>query len=468
VWAWAARGAIVALLSTLAACQLPGSGAPTASGGGLGKIKHVVVVMQENRSFDSYFGTYPGADGLPRRDGQFTVCLPDPARGGCARPFHDPRDVNGGGPHGTVNGQADINGGKMDGFVQQAETAPRGCFFGANDPSCSQRSDPDVMGYHDAREIPNYWKYAESYVLQDRMFQPDLSWSLPSHLFLVSEWSAVCKIRNDPMSCMNDKETAGLPPDFGPGPHPAPNYAWTDLTYIMHAHGVSWKYYVAEGTEPDCVDDEATCPPVKQQVGTPGIWNPLPWFTTVRQDGELANIQPVTNLYADARSGKLPAVSWVTPDGENSEHPPGLVSAGQSYVTGLVNAIMQGPDWSSTAIFVSWDDWGGFYDHVAPPMVDQNGYGLRVPGLVISPYAKKGFIDHQTLSFDAYDKFIEDVFLKGARIDPKTDGRPDPRPNVRENAPLLGDLARDFDFKQAPRRPLVLSTSPPPGPASTP
>jgi phospholipase C len=465
---WASWGAVLTLLAVPRACQPPTAGAPVGGGAGIQKIQHVVVVMQENRSFDSYFGTYPGADGLPRLDGQFTVCIPDPAQGRCAKPYHDPSDVNGGGPHGTANGQADIDGGKMDGFVQQAETAPRGCFFGANDPSCSTRSSPDVMGYHDAREIPNYWKYAENFVLQDRMFQPDLSWSLPSHLFLVSEWSAQCKARNDPMSCENDTQSAALPPDFGPGPHKPPNYAWTDVTYLLHAHKVSWKYYVSEGTQPDCVNDEATCPPVSQHAGTPGIWNPLPWFTTVRQDGELGNIQPVTNLYADARAGKLPQVSWVAPNGQNSEHPPGLLSAGQSYVTGLVNAIMQGPSWSSTAIFVSWDDWGGFYDHVVPPTVDENGYGLRVPGLAISAYAKKGFIDHQTLSFDAYDKFIEDVFLKGARIEPATDGRPDSRKSVREKEPALGDLAREFDFSQPPRRPLVLSPTPSPGPASTP
>jgi len=151
----------------------------------------------------------------------------------------------------------------------------------------------------------------------------------------------------------------------------------------------------------------------------------------------------------------------------NSEHPPSLVSTGQAYVTGLINAIMQGPDWNSTAIFLAWDDWGGFYDHVVPPHVDQNGYGLRVPGIVISPYARKGYIDHQTLSFDAYVKFIEDDFLNSQRIDPATDGRPDPRPDVRENASILGNLLADFDFSQSPRPPLILSTNPAPGPAST-
>jgi phospholipase C len=110
----------------------------------------------------------------------------------------------------------------------------------------------------------------------------------------------------------------------------------------------------------------------------------------------------------------------------------------------------------STAIFLTWADRGGFYDHVTPPTVDENGYGLRVPGIVISAYAKAGYIDHQTLSFDAYVKFIEDDFLSGARIDPKTDRRPDLRPDVRENVSVLGDLRHDFDFSQTPRKPLVL------------
>jgi hypothetical protein len=137
-------------------------------------------------------------------------------------------------------------------------------------------------------------------------------------------------------------------------------------------------------------------------------------------------------------------------------------------VTGLVNDVMRSRDWNSTAIFVSWDDWGGFYDHVRPPSVDTNGYGIRVPGLVISPYARRGYVDHQVLSHDAYLKFIEDDFLDGLRLDPKTDGRPDPRPDVRENASELGNLVNDFDFSQRPRPPELLPLHPPPGPASRP
>jgi phospholipase C len=237
-----------------------------------------------------------------------------------------------------------------------------------------------------------------------------------------------------------------------------PVYAWTDLTYLLHKNNVSWGYYVFAGAEPDCQDDSATtCAPVPQNAKTPGIWNPLPYFDTVKQDNQLGNIQSLTNFYTAAKNGTLPAVSWIDPTAAVSEHPSALVSSGQAYVTGLINTIMKSPDWNSTAIFLSWDDWGGFYDHVVPPNVDQNGYGLRVPAMVISPYAKQGNIDHQTLSHDAYNKFIEDDFLNGQRLDPKTDGRSDPRPTVRENASQLGNLVNDFNFNQALVQPVILS-----------
>ncbi len=436
----------------------------TSSDTGIHKIKHVVVIMQENRSFDTYFGTYPGADGIPMQNGVPKVCVNDPQTGQCVKPYHDTLDLNHGGPHGQQNATADINGGKMDGFIAQAQKGKGSC-ADPNDPACSGNGHSDVMGYHDAREIPNYWSYAQNFVLQDHMFEPNASWSLPSHLFMVSGWSAKCSQQGDPNSCVSNIQGPFTTKQINQ--HKA-DYAWTDMTYMLHKANVGWAYYVAPGTEPDCADDAASCQTVKQGAKTPGIWNPLPNFDTVKQDGQLGNIQSLTNFYSAAKNGTLPAVSWIAPNGKESEHPPALVSTGQSYVTGLINSIMQGPDWSSTAIFLAWDDWGGFYDHVAPPTVDQNGYGLRVPGLVISPYAKKGYVDSQTLSFDAYLKFIEDDFLGGSRLDPKTDGRPDPRPTVRENVSILGNLVNDFDFTQTPRQATILSTNPAPGPASTP
>ena len=430
---------------------------------GLSKIKHVVMIFQENRSFDSYFGTYPGADGIPHDSGVPLVCVPDPRTRICMEPFHDMRDRNVGGPHDHLSAVIDINHRQMDGFVQQARAAlRRSCGPDPNQPGCVNGGRVDVMGYHTAREIPNYWAYARNFVLQDHMFQPNTSWSLPAHLFAVSAWSAKCSKKDDPESCVNAVQDPGSPPGEPQNPNGAkPSYAWTDLTYLLHKHRVSWRYYVFKGGEPDCRDDAAIfCRAVRQSAKTPGIWNPLPWFTTVRRNGQLRNITSVTNFFRDARRGRLPAVSWVIPNNRVSEHPPALVSAGQAWVTQVVNAIMRSPNWKSTAIFLTWDDWGGFYDHVAPPIVDKNGYGLRVPGLVISPYARRGFVDHQTLSFDAYLKFIEDRFLGSQRLDPTTDGRPDPRPTVRENAPVLGNVVRDFDFRQKPRKPLLLPTHP--------
>jgi phospholipase C len=421
-------------------------------------IKHVIVIMQENRSFDSYFGTYPGADGIPA-----DVCVPDPEHGGCVKPYHDTHDRALGGPHGQANARRDIAGGAMNGFIREADGGRLLDCKDPHDPNCTiPGAGTDVMGWHDWREIPNYWDYARNFVLQDHMFEPTSSWSLPAHLFMVSEWSAHCTVPGDAFSCKNALQAPGSPPDFkGNKTHSIPDYAWTDLTYLMYQHHVSWRYYVLKGTEPDCEDASAIeCAPVQQGSKTAGIWNPLPYFDTVRQDGQLANVTSLDEYYKSAQDGTLPAVSWITPSQAVSEHPPGLVSAGQTYVTSLINAAMRGPDWKSTAIFLAWDDWGGFYDHVVPPHVDANGYGLRVPALVISPYAKRGYIDHQTLSFDAYVKFIEDDFLGGQRLDPKTDGRPDPRPDVRENEAQLGDITQAFDFTQKPREPLFLNPHP--------
>jgi phospholipase C len=478
--------------------------------------------MQENRSFDSYFGTYPGADGLPVASGKFSVCVPDPRAGDCVKPFHDSSLVNGGGPHGQGAAAADINGGLMDGFVRQSEShGGRGCggFAGV----CSSQAGSDVMGYHDARELPNYWTYAENFVLDDHMFQSDASWSLPSHLYMVSEWSAHCRVRSDPQSCVNNDQLGGFLTSqitaargggtqqdyrdclFEHGPQLGRrvgakarrralqevvrycqarvvrrqariqqvtarmhNYAWTDITYLLHQHGVSWAYYVKPGGQPDCESGNANCGGASLTPGTPNIWNPLPSFTDVQQDGQQGNVQSESRFLAAAHAGTLPAVSWVVPDQAHSDHPPANIHAGQSYVTNLINSVMRGPNWDSTAIFLTWDDWGGFYDDVVPPYVDLNGYGIRVPSLVISPYARRGFIDHQALSFDALNKFIEDDFLGGQRLDPTTDGRPDPRPDVRDAMSHLGNLASDFDFTQAPRPPMLLPLHPAPGPGSTP
>ena len=427
---------------------------------GIHKIQHVIVIMQENRSFDSYFGTFPGADGIPMKDGVPTVCVPDALTHRCVRPYHDSGPINAGGPHTAEAAIADIGGERMDGFINQAEAiAARNrpaCLQSPYDPHCGAAPDT-MMGYRDGRDIPNYWAYARNFVLQDHMFEPNLGWSLPSHLFMVSGWSARCANPLRVGTCRGDLEEDQDTDRTRPG---VPNYAWTDLTYLLYRQHVTWGYYISPGTQPDCDDDQSVCGLKRQRVGTPEIWNPLPDFATVHQDGQTANVQSSANFFLAAQGGTLPAVSWVVPNGVQSEHYPDRVATGQAWVTSLVDAVMSGPDWYSSAIFIAWDDWGGLYDHVVPPKVDALGYGLRVPGIMISPYARSGFIDHQVLSFDAYLKFIEDDFLGKERIDPKTDGRPDPRPDVRERARILGDLLKEFDFSQPPRPAAILPLYP--------
>ncbi len=453
-----ARSIVIATAITALGVGVGTQVAQAASGPrGIHEIRHVVIIMQENRSFDNYFGTYPGADGIPMRHGKPTVCLPDPLRHDCLRPYHDSHDVDYGGPHDQGAFITDYDGGKMDGFIKAREN----CTNPLDPMDCVATLPPDMMGYHDQREIPNYWRYAKDFVLQDHMFESNASWSLPAHLYMVSEWSAHCIEGGNPFSCTSNIEVPGLPTDLGP-PHDSapPNYAWTDLTYLFHNHHVSWGYYIKKGPEPDCESAQMFCTYQAQSPRTPGIWNPLPSFNDVRQDHQLGNIKDTGAFFTAVHKDRLPQVSWVIPSGIVSEHPTSAITKGQAYVTGLINAIGHSREWKSTAIFLAWDDWGGFYDNVRPPKIDALGYGFRVPGLVISPYARRNYIDHQQLSFDAYAKFIEDDFLHGQRLNPKTDGRPDPRPDVRENARGLGNLVNDFNFNQKPRAPVILPTHP--------
>jgi phospholipase C len=406
--------------------------------GDIHTIQHVIIIMQENRSFDSYFGTYPGANGLPTDGhGNFTTCNVDPVTGICQYPYHNPANGNIGGPHANQGAISDIDGGKMDGFLATERGDPQ-----------FQGLSPDVMGYHDNREIPNYWTYAQNFVLQDAMFAPVLSWSLGTHMYLVSGWSAKCSDPNNPFSCVTALNPARLPANA------PPQYAWTDLTFLLSQAHVSWAYYSQNGNPPTDTDEDTSNT----------LWKPLNYFTDVYSDNQQGNLLDASQFFLAAAAGTLPSVSWVVPSGQESEHPdPGqktLITDGQAWTTSLINAVMQGPNWNNSAIFLTWDDWGGFYDHVNPPVVDANGYGIRVPGLVISPWVKPGLIDHQTLSFDAYLKFIEDDFLGGQRLDPISDGRPDPRPTVREDVPILGNLVNEFDFTQTPLAPLVLDPRP--------
>jgi len=391
----------------------------------ISSVQHVVIIEMENRSFDHYFGTFPGVNGLPSP----LPCNPDPAQNNkCISSFHDTARRNYGGPHGFSAFGTDLDGGKMDGFIKSAEH------------SDSKFPDPDpdeVMGYHDCTDIPVYCFYAQHGVLADNAFAATISWSTMAHLFLVSGWSATCAVKGDPMSCVSNNKV-------NVRTKPPPDYAWTEITWLLHAGGVSWGYYVYDSSKQLMVWNGDGEVPDSGTYQRQGMWNPLPGFDDVALDGETANIQPGTSFDAAAVSGTIPNVAWVVPTFNSSDHPPANISPGQKFVQTLINEIEAGPDGPSTLIILNWDEWGGFYDHVVPPMIDGMGYGFRVPLILYGPMVKAGTIDHQLLSSDAYLKFIEDQFLGGARLD-ADDGRPDSRPMVRETTPGLGDLANDLN-----------------------
>jgi phospholipase C len=439
--------------------------APIDPAKGFDNINHIIFVVQENRSFDHYFGTFPGADGIPTKpDGSFDVCVPD-ASGQCWKPYHDTGVYDVGGPHNEWASDHDINGGAMDGFVT-ALARIKACAKGQVSKECelAQQDNPgapDVMGYHTAAEIPNYWAYAKRYLLQDRMFAPTDAWTLPSHLYLVSAWSAKCTNLTTPdpdaSSCRTDIEHPGGMEGKPFGVVEDMPYRWASIPWLLDKKGVSWAYYVGEDT---CL--QATCDNNGPHA-TPRSWMAISGFRNVAFTDTLTNIRTYPDFFERAASGTLPAVSWVVPYKGNSEHPTHPVDEGQAWVTSVVNAVMQGPpeQWNHTAIFVAWDDWGGFYDHVVPPVVDVAGYGLRVPAFVISPWVDRSMpIDSQPLSFDAYLKLIEDRFLNGQRLDGQNRGWPDPRPTVRENVEQLGDLTKEFNFSQKPLPPLILDPRP--------
>jgi phospholipase C len=427
---------------------------------GIMNLDHLIFIVQENRSFDHYFGTFPGADGIEMGpDGTPKACIPDPKLRSCVRPYHSSDLINLGGPHNHAASLVSVNGGRMDGFIRAMD---RRCLRDPDRVECRPRRGPggvpDLMSYHDQREIPNYWRYAEEFVLQDRMFAPTDSWTLPAHLYLVSGWSASCRDPRDPFSCTTDLNFGGTLSGRAYDDR-SPLFAWTDITWLLHEQDVSWAYYAgavlctSATAEADCLERGEN---PKQSV--------LPYFTDVHDTRQLGNVRTHDQFYRAVEDGSLPSVSWIVPGrGGHSEHPTGggSIADGQAYVTELVNAVMRSDLWYRSAIFLTWDDWGGFYDHVEPPRVDEGGYGLRVPAILISPWADRDMdIDHQTLSFDAFLKLIEDRFLRGARLDPATMSRPDSRPTVREEVDILGDLALEFDFSQEPIPPLILDPSP--------
>jgi phospholipase C len=362
-------------------------------------IRHLITLMQENHSFDNYFGTYTGADGIPPR-----TCMPiNPAvRGGdCIKPFRIGNraieDLN----HSERVARGQFSGGRMDGFLS-AITQQRG------------RLQPQVMGHYDDRDIPFYWNVADQYVLFDRFFTSASGGSVTNHMYWVS----------------------GGPGNEEGDSIPAGGFNEQTIFDRLEEKGVSWKFYV-QNYDPGITFRSKALGDRGSQV----VWVPLLNYPRFVDDPRLfGHIVPMEDFYEDLRRGTLPAVSYMVPSG-SSEHPPGSIKAGETFVRTLINGLMRSRFWMSSAFTWTYDDWGGWYDHVPPPQVDRWGYGFRAPALLVSPYARRGHVESATMDFTSILKFIEENW----GLEPLT---------ARDrNANSIG---RAMDFRQPPRRPSFL------------
>lgn len=377
---------------------------------GMSKIEHVIWIIQENRTFDNYFGAFPGADGIPP-----STCLPKlPGSKDCVAPFHlaEPMpacDLS----HDPEIARAAYDAGRMDGFVWAEGT-------------------PYAMGYLDERDIPNYWAYAKRFTLADRFFSSLMGPSLPNHTYTVAAQSGGLLVN---VGSVEQLENVMDDPD---------GFSFASMVDLFAKTGVTWKYYIETLSPPAGADNRNNLryPNPKKM----SLWNPLPGFAKVRKDPELmAHLVSLDEYSRDLASGTLPQVSWIIPDFQDSEHPPEPVGQGMWYVTRLVNALMRSAYWKNSVVFLTWDDYGGFYDHVPPPQLDAFGYGPRVPLLIISPYAKPNYVTHETGDFSSMLAFIEERFGLG---------------HLTARDHYARDLRDAFDFNQAPNAPLVIPEPP--------
>jgi phospholipase C len=359
-------------------------------------IKHLVVLMQENHTFDNYFGTYPGANGLPA--GTKMPVNPNDPNSGYVEPWHIGTYATTDLSHSAATFRDQYNGGKMDGFIS----------------ALIQRNQDGrlAMGYYDERDIPYYWNLADHYVLFDNFFSSAKDGSGANHVYWV----------------------AGTAPRVTNGPELA--NAMKSIPTIfdrLQAAGVTWKFYVQNYDPSITYRDLGDVGNRESQV----IWVPLLSIDRFLDDPALSShIVDLSQYYVDLREGNLPSVSYIVPSGA-SEHPPSSLLSGQLFVKALVQELMRSSAWNSSAFLLVYDDWGGWYDHVAPPQVDDGGYGMRVPAILVSPYALKGVVDHTQLDFTSILKFIEENW--GI-------------PSLAERDAKANNFLSAFDFKQASRQ----------------
>ncbi len=378
-------------------------------------VKHVVIVIQENRSVDNLFNGFPGADTATQgmsHDGPVTLRPVD---------LGYQADVD----HQHKAWVREYDDGQMDGW-DRVDTLPK--------------QDPDFpYAYVPRDQVPQYWQMAQQYTFADRMFQSNTGPTFPAHLYLISgqseytannpnhlettEFAWGCDSPIDARVSVIDAEGVEQP-----GPWPCLNFPTLADTAL--SQGVTWRYYA----------------PGLDSLGN--IWSAFDAIRHIRYSPEWGNvISPETKFLEDAKSGNLADITWVVPSAQNSDHafPPKKTTSdisvqsiyGPEWVASVVNAVGQGPLWSSTAIFIVWDDWGGWYDHVKPPQLDRMGLGFRVPFIVISPYAKRHYVSHVQHEFGSLVKFNELTFRLPSLH------------TTDERADALRDC---FDFTQKPKK----------------
>ncbi len=392
--------------------ETPPTASPTSTPRATTKIQHVVIVIQENRSFDNLFATYPGVDGATHgtlHTGK-SFKLNQGALAG--------KELN----HMHSGFVTEYDGGKMDGFDKIG--------FGSSGTGGPAGTYP--LRYVDPAQIRPYWFLAAHYAIADHLFQTQGSGSFTAHQDLIAGGTAIDATQSlidfpsrGPWGC---DAPAGTKTSlitvkgdylFNRGPFPCLTYV--TLKDRLDPAGLSWRYYT---------------PPL--DPGSSGfLWNAFDAIDSVRYGPDWQNVvSPETTIFKDIAANRLPAVSWVIPTGQNSDHA-AATDTGPQWVASIVNAIGESSAWNSTAIVVVWDDWGGYFDHVVPPQLDYQGLGFRVPMLVVSPYAKTvGYVSHTQYEFGSILRFIE------RNWDLKSLGTTD----VRSNS--IGDM---FDFQIAPR-----------------
>jgi phospholipase C len=377
-------------------------------------IKHVVVIIQENRSFESFFAGYPGADaptwgwGYNLSGKRIKVQLHQVT-------FQVEPNL----AHIWAAAITDWDNGKMDGFSK----------FGAH-------HDYGAYAYVDRQQLVPYWTMAQQYVLADHMFPTEFGPSYTAHITLVAGTDSLSNHKSlvnfpdgTPNDCDAPPGTRSSTVDSNrvvsnfTGPFPCFSH-FNTMAQTLDAANVSWKYYITKHLDS-------------------GIWGPFEAIRYVRYGPDWNNdiIVPQTRILSDPGSGQLADVSWVTPSHIDSDHPGAHSPFGPWWVTSIVNAIGESPYWSSTAIIVVWDDWGGFFDNEPPPQLDYRGLGIRVPCLIISPYARQDYVSHTQYEYGSILKFIEEAFNLPA-LGPTSEGYTDTRANSIEDS---------FNFMQSPR-----------------